>query len=442
VRERKGQIVKGEPIMNEQNWKIMGPIALGGLLLLIPSSAFSQETMAGYLLEEYSCVMCHTDMRTDFLEGVHSDRGIQCTDCHGGDPTQFETETAHSNGFRSALTKAQSVELCLSCHGDIPEMRQYALEPVTRDEFLISRHGQSLLVEGNLQAPACSDCHGSHAIYPMVDPRSPIHPTRISETCAECHSNPARVPDGYPTDQFSDWIESAHGKALTEELNNRSANCASCHGSHSALPPGVREIPNVCGKCHQLVRQAYFSGPHATLNSSVAGTGGCLGCHANHATEMPPLSAVGAICLGCHEEDSPAGVMGLQIQEQILRAEAAGDRAHQATHMMIRSGERTEDLQIRLQMVDTHLQALLVQAHSLDPSLIDELSRRISSLSHEIVERGDVVEEHRWERKLLVIPLWILALSAVLLALRKRRLVLALQAAVEGETAPGPEAGA
>jgi len=402
------------------------------LALLTPLPALSQETMAGYLQEEYSCIMCHTGMRADFLDGVHSDRGIQCTDCHGGDPTLFETETAHSSGFRGAFTKAQSVELCLSCHGDIPRMRQFALEPVTRDEFLISRHGRSLLLEGNIQAPSCSDCHGAHAIFPRVDQRSPIHPTQVSATCANCHSDSERVPAGYSTDQYEQWAGSAHGEALFEELNNRSATCASCHGSHSALPPGVQEIPNVCGKCHQLVRQAYFSGPHADLASTAGREGGCLGCHANHATEMPPLAQVGEICLGCHEESSNAGVMGLQVQEQILHAQADGRRAHEATHLMIEAGERTEDLQIRLQMVDTHLQELLVEAHSLDPALVDDLARRISSLTQEIGERAETVEEHRWERKLLAIPLWILVLSGALLGLRKRRAVLAFQA-VAGE---------
>jgi len=167
--------------------------------------------------------------------------------------------------------------------------------------------------------------------------------------------------------------------------------------------------------------------------------GGCLGCHANHATEMPPLGQIGEICQHCHEEDSPAAIMGLQVQEQILHAEGAGDRAHEATHMLIRSGERTEDLQIRLQMVDTHLQELLVQAHSLDPALVDELVRRISSLSQEIGERADTVEEHRWERKLLAIPLWILALSGALLALRKRRIFMVLQGTGAPEAAPGDE---
>ena len=61
-------------------------------LLAVPGATNGQDTMAGYLQEEYSCIMCHTEMRTDFLEGVHADRGIQCTDCHGGDPSQFETE--------------------------------------------------------------------------------------------------------------------------------------------------------------------------------------------------------------------------------------------------------------------------------------------------------------------------------------------------------------
>jgi predicted CXXCH cytochrome family protein len=428
----------GEVIMNNH-----GKLLVCVLALAVPVPALSQDTMAGYLQEEYSCIMCHTEMRTDFLEGVHADRGIQCTDCHGGDPSQFETEGAHSAGFRGGFTKVQSVELCLSCHGDIPAMRQYALEPVTREEFLISRHGQSLLLEGNTQAPACSDCHGAHAIFPMVDQRSPIHPTRVSETCGSCHSDPDRVPAGYPTDQFAEWSESAHGKALSEELNNRSATCASCHGSHSALPPGVKEIPNVCGKCHQLVRQAYFSGPHANLGSSVGREGGCLGCHANHATTMPPLGRIGELCLGCHEESSPAGIMGLQVQEQILHAEAAGQRAHDATHMMVQAGERTEDLQIRLQMVDTHLQELLVQAHSLDPAVVDELVRRISSLAQEIGERGDTVEEHRWERKLLAIPLWVLVLFAAFLALRKRRQLLAGGSGgvvVEGEGETEPEA--
>lgn len=395
------------------------------LALAVPVPGLSQETMAGYLREEYSCIMCHTEMRTDFLEGVHSGRGILCTDCHGGNPTSFEAESAHSSGFSGAIPKQEGVTLCLSCHGNISGMRQYALEPVTREEFLVSRHGQRLLIEGDTLAPACSDCHGSHAIFPRTDPRSPINAGRVSETCARCHSDPGRLPPGFPTDQLAEWSGSAHGVALMERRNERAANCASCHGSHSALPPGIQEIPNVCGKCHQLVRDAYFAGAHAGISEGARAGIGCTACHENHHTEMPPLAEISALCLGCHEAESPAGVAGLQLQEEVIRAEAAGDLARTALHTLVEAGERIDDEEIRMVSVETHLQELLIRAHTLDPAAVDELTRRISSLAREIGERADVVEEHRWERQLLVIPLWLLVVGGVLLALRKRRHLLA-----------------
>lgn len=395
------------------------------LLVVIAFPLRAQETMAGYLQEEYSCIMCHTEMRTDFLEGVHSGRGILCTDCHGGDPTSFEADGAHSSGFSGAIPKLQGVSLCLSCHGDISRMRQYALEPVTREEYLVSRHGQRLLVGGDTLAPACSDCHGSHAIFPRTDPRSPINAGRVSETCARCHSDPNRLPAGFPTDQLAEWSGSAHGVALTERRNERAANCVSCHGSHSALPPGVQEIPNVCGKCHQLVREAYFAGAHGGISDASDGGIGCTACHENHHTEMPPLAEIGALCLDCHGAESPAGIAGLQLQEEVTRAEVAGELARIALHTLGETGERIDDEEIRMVSVETHLQELLIRAHTLDPAAVDELTRRISSLAREIGERADVVEEHRWERKLLVIPLWLLVVGGVLLALRKRRRLLA-----------------
>jgi len=393
----------------------------GAFFMILPGCLLAQDTMAGYVEEDYSCIMCHTDKRSGFLEGVHSRRGILCTDCHGGDPSQFEAAGAHVNDFSGPLDKVQSVRLCLSCHGDIPKMRQYALEPVTEDMFLVSQHGRSLLLEGDTLAPSCGDCHGSHAILPRTDPRSPVNPAMIPETCSRCHSDPSRVPSGLPTNQYEEWSGSAHGKALRDRHNEQSANCASCHGSHSALPPGVREIPNVCGKCHQLVREAYFLGPHGTMADDVGGGVPCTACHANHHTSMPPLSDIATLCAGCHEAGSAEGTAGLQLQEQVLRAYAAGDRARDGIQVLAEAGESIQDEEIRLFTVETDLQELLVQAHTLDASLVDELVRRISSLSTEIGERADVVEEGRWERKLLAIPVWLLLVGGILLALRKRR---------------------
>jgi hypothetical protein len=136
---------------------------------------------------------------------------------------------------------------------------------------------------------------------------------------------------------------------------------------------------------------------------------------------MSPLSGIGALCTGCHEADSPESVAGLQLQEQVLRAEAAGERAREAIRLLSEAGEQVDDEELRLFTVETHLEELQAQAHSLDPAVVDELVRRVSSLATEIGERADIVEEHRWERKLLAIPIWILFLGGILLALRKRR---------------------
>ena len=243
------------------------------------------------------------------------------------------------------------------------------------------------------------------------------------------------TPDGFSatlgTTQYAEWAASAHGVALIQRHNDRSANCTSCHGSHSALAPGVREIPNVCGKCHQLVREAYFAGAHREQIAGSTLEAGCTGCHENHGTEMPPFSAIAGLCQDCHGEDSPQATAGLELQQQILRAEAAGERGREGVSTLSQAGERTEDEDIRLQAMETHLRELMVVAHTLDPVVVEDLSRRIISLSGEITERAESVGEHRWERKLLAIPFWVLAMAGILLALRKRRVLLRQVSGVE-----------
>jgi hypothetical protein len=114
-------------------------------------------------------------------------------------------------------------------------------------------------------------------------------------------------------------------------------------------------------------------------------------------------------------------VSGLELQEQVLQAEAAGERAREALRILTEAGEPVNDEQIRFLTLETHLREIPVRAHALDPGELDDLVRRVASLATEIGERADIVEEHRWERKLLAIPFWLLFTGGILLALRKRR---------------------
>jgi predicted CXXCH cytochrome family protein len=409
--------------------RIAGALVAASLILAGPS--WAQERMAGFLREEYSCVMCHTDMREDFLLGVHADRGIVCADCHDGDPGDFQVQGAHSGDFRGFQEKVEAVDLCLQCHEDLSRMRQFGLDAVTREEFLLSVHGQRLLEQGDTAAPSCSDCHGSHSIFARQDVRSRIHPLRVAETCSSCHDDPGRMSPEHEGPHLDEWLESAHGRALLTRHNTAAATCASCHGSHSALPPGVSEISNVCGQCHTLVRQAYVEGWHSGVATARVGAVGCTACHDNHGTEIPEPEEIPALCAPCHAEGSAPALVGLQLQEELTGSEHAAERAEEAIEELIGAGQPTYDEEARLLTLRTHLHELGVAVHALDTDRVGELARRVGSLATEIGERADIVGEERWERKLLLIPLWLGILAVIALAIRKRRRLATLGAVGE-----------
>ena len=87
------------------------------------------------------------------------------------------------------------------------------------------------------------------------------------------------------------------------------------------------------------------------------------------------FSAIAGLCQDCHGEDSPQATAGLELQQQILRAEAAGERGREGVSILSQAGERTEDEDIRLQAMETHLRELMVVAHTLDPVIVEDLSR-------------------------------------------------------------------
>ena len=192
----------------------------------------------------YGCTVCHADHRQALVEGVHAEQGIRCADCHGGDTTALSLPAAHRGRFIAARDKVTIVQLCGSCHSDPNRMRQYGLPTGQLAEYRTSRHGQLLLQQHNSDAPACTDCHGTHVIYPPEDARSKVYPTNIPGTCAHCHSNQRfMAPYHLPTNQFAQYRTSAHGVALFQLQNFAAPTCVGCHGAHSALPIWVRFCP-------------------------------------------------------------------------------------------------------------------------------------------------------------------------------------------------------
>lgn len=395
----------------------------GGILIGSTRTAPVQDPrlQSDTLQGTYGCVLCHADKRRAFRQGVHSERGIRCHDCHGGNPDAFTEAAAHGGNFIGAPDKLQTVELCASCHSDPNRMRQYGLAVGQLAEFRTSEHGILLLQKGDTLAPTCTDCHDAHTILPPTDARSSVYPTNIPTTCARCHADASLMSRyGLPTDQFSLFQASAHGVALFGKENFAAPSCIGCHGSHAALPPAVTEIANVCGRCHVLVRRAFYAGPHgaAALSGKLPG---CTACHSNHETERVPVDSIASTCTRCHDPDSHPAAIGLEIQQRVSKAKEDMQSADTAIQELIRAGRQVTDIKFRYQTAQTAFLQIAEAQHSLDVERLDDLGRRVASISEDIRSTEETAREQRWEHKLFLAPVWFLALAALVLAWFKRR---------------------
>lgn len=124
-------------------------------------------------------------------------------------------------------------------------------------EYKKSIHGELLLGSNNIDAPACTDCHGVHVIAQADKPEAKVYSKNIPKTCAACHSVGTLMQKyGIKTEQVSTYRDTYHGKAnLFGQL--QVANCSSCHGIHNIKSTTDKEsqvykdnLPKTCGKCH------------------------------------------------------------------------------------------------------------------------------------------------------------------------------------------------
>lgn len=98
--------------------------------------------------------------------GLPRQRNPSCTDCHLG----HELLDPEGTAFRLGLSNR-----CGNCHPDLT------------GRYAMSTHGR-LTRLGYAAAADCADCHGSHEIFPVADPRSPMasEENRL-HVCRRCH---------------------------------------------------------------------------------------------------------------------------------------------------------------------------------------------------------------------------------------------------------------
>jgi cytochrome b subunit of formate dehydrogenase len=143
-----------------------------------PRSSVNQANIAE------TCAQCHRGIYELFTASVHSPtvtHGTKplplCADCH----------SAHSIQ-RTDLTdfRLNIMDQCGRCHEQIAAA------------YFDTFHGKVSKL-GYLKTAKCYDCHGSHDILPVSDPRSHLSRNNIVATCAKCHTSSHRQFAGYLT---------------------------------------------------------------------------------------------------------------------------------------------------------------------------------------------------------------------------------------------------
>jgi len=359
--------------------------------------------------ENNACVICHDDYWQDMKNSVHSQHQISCDKCHGGDPLaeDMESAKAEGTGFIGIPEKRQIAEVCGNCHADVEAMNFYNIPTDQLARYKTSVHGKSLFEKGDNNVAVCSDCHGYHDVVKVGDPSSPVYPLNLPKTCNQCHGNEKLMDKyGHPSDIFETYKASIHGKALFEKKDLSVANCAKCHGSHGAVPPGVKDVGETCGKCHINERKYFLESPHAAATDK-GEFSGCISCHGYHGIEHATVALYDQTCTQCHEPQSKALKEGKAIVDLLRDAEKKFLSAQDIVKQAGIEGIFVEKEAASLEKAKAKVVEMSPVQHTLLKSRIAEFHEDIASITQEITTK--VLKKRsllKW-RKIALFPLWI-----------------------------------
>ena len=156
-----------------------------------------------------------------------------CLACHGDKDLSKQRDGKKVSLFIDEAKLGASVHgraLCVDCHADLkgaelPHQENLQKPTCTgchtkqNADYGQGLHGTAL-ARGHKLAPGCSDCHGSHEIVPVHDPRSPVTPVKIPFLCGRCHHEGSAVHERFDIPQsriLENYTESIHGEALLKK---------------------------------------------------------------------------------------------------------------------------------------------------------------------------------------------------------------------------------
>jgi len=217
---------------------------------------------------------------------VHPDH--ECADCHAG----FSTETHQTATFASAREHAIALaQVCRECHEGKFEQYEGSIHA-------------TLLKDGNLAAPVCTDCHGAHSVRPKA-----VYETVSGVPCKKCH---AYIFDAY--------VGSMHGQARSKVGHFEAPICADCHRAHEVGSVAAGEqLRDACLGCHPGTMDAHQEWlPNTALHLEAVS---CPACHAPMAQRRVELRLFDSNTQMPFSEPGDAR----QFENQIRSADVQGD---------------------------------------------------------------------------------------------------------------------
>ena len=312
------------------SWLLL-PVLAGAIMLCSMASA-----------QDSSCIVCHTDedliaefreqdsgqtpellaescgyplernpnkdflVSEEFFDTVHGE--LECTDCHSGDSTAPDKESAH-DGLVVLPSEHDPQGICGECHEEIAQTAPQSLHATLPafSAFLMKRT--------------------SPATWPAVTKARQQHCTSCHASCGACHvSSPAHTGggliDGHLFSARPDPVRqcaACHGSRTGSELfgtrgglgdihlSSYTMTCSTCHQAqemHAAAPEGLEnryhlEEAITCRDCHRDLQFGSVR-EHRIHNNKVQ----CQVCHAQAYVN----------CFDCHTGTNDQDVASFVLQ--------------------------------------------------------------------------------------------------------------------------------
>ncbi|MBI4465434.1 MAG: hypothetical protein HY647_12075, partial [Acidobacteria bacterium] len=154
-------------------------------------------------------------------------RVATCINCHSVHEIKLVSDPS------SPVYPLNVPNTCGKCHSDEQYMVGYDLPSLAQvEDYKGSVHYKALTVKGDLSAPTCVSCHGSHGATPP-GVRS------AADVCGTCHAHNL------------DYFEKSPHPAAFAALG--APGCVQCHSNHAIHPTGEQMLVgdnSVCMTCH------------------------------------------------------------------------------------------------------------------------------------------------------------------------------------------------